>query len=369
MAEVMKVIHFSIGRHFGGVEKLQIHLSEYRSMSEDIEPVFVLCYDGNLASELRQRGATVEIVPPPTLERPWSRLSTFRSLARIVKRHRVELIVSHEMWNHAVAWPVEKLLSIKSVLWIHSSTFDKHYSQLYRRLNRLRPDLAICCSQFVQGLFDAKWPEIKSDYLYHPYGRPERKHKSKHDRVRFIYVGRMVEYKGLAEIVEACGRVKASNYELVVVGDAQTAKEADYKEQVISRCRELGIQQNVSFVGFVEDVFDYLSSADAFVHPNNTPEAFGMVFIEALLAGCPVIATDIGGAKEILAAQPSKMGDLVPPNDIHALSKVLETYIEDVDYRSRISDHVEKEFINICDPKKSMAKLSHLLTDLVLKPA
>ena len=132
----------------------------------------------------------------------------------------------------------------------------------------------------------------------------------------------------------------------------------------MGRVEELGISDKVEFVGFVENVFDYLVCADVFVHPNKLPEPLGLVFMEALFAGIPVVATDIGGAKEILEMQPEKMGDLVPPSDVNALSLVLQKYIEAKEYRLQITNNIKEGFVNSLDPGKSMKKLSLILKSL-----
>jgi len=363
----MKVIHFCIGKYFGGVYRLMFNLNEeYRLSGKRIEPIFVMCYDDYLADELRKRGATVEIIPPPNVERPWGSLSTLWALGRIIRKYDVKVIVCNEIWNYAIAWPVAKILSIKNILWSHTANYNI-YPKLYGRLNWFRPDLTLCDSKYVHALFKEKWPDINSIHIYLPYRRPQLKKNAPvraGDRVRFIYVGRIVAYKGLLEAVEAFGLVKNPDYEFIVVGDANNAKEAAYKERVLARCRELGLQQKVNFVGYKENVFEYLLSADVLLHPNTFPEDFGFVFLEALFAGCPIIASNIGGSKEILAAQPSKMGDLAPPGDINTLSKLLTKYIEDADYRLQVTKNVKSDLVNICDPQIFMSRFSGFLTGL-----
>ena len=195
------------------------------------------------------------------------------------------------------------------------------------------------------------WPSLKADFLYHPYAKPKLKAKTKdpNQPVTLIYVGRMVEYKGLSNLIEALGLIKDLDFRCLVVGKAQTESQEDFKQKNIKKARELGILQKVDFLGFQENVFDCLLTADVFVHPNRLPEPLGLVFMEALFAEIPVIATNIGGAKEILDMQPSKMGDLVPPNDIDALATVLRKYIEDDDYRLQIIHNIKKDFANLIE--------------------
>jgi glycosyltransferase involved in cell wall biosynthesis len=363
----VKIIYFYTGNVYGGVEKLLIDLFDYQSVLEpgELEAVFVLCYEGHLSNKLKERGATVEIIPTPCLSHPWSLIRTFFQLRRILNQYEAKIIVSHEIWNHVVAWPVEKILGVKGVLWIHSSSF-RFNIPLYRNLGLWKPDMAICTSRHVRDSVSQLWPNIKADFLYPPYAKPKLKPKVKahKEKVTLIYIGRMVEYKGLSDIIEALGLIKDSNFEFIVVGGAATDEQTYFEQKNIQRANTLGIGDKINFVGFQEDVFEFLSDADVFVHPNKLPEPLGFVFIEALFAEIPVVATNIGGAKEILEMQPSKMGDLVPPNDINALASVLQKYIEDDEYRLQITHNIQKDFVNSFAPEKSMRKLSDILHSL-----
>lgn len=363
----MKVIYFYRGDRYGGVEKLLVDLFDYQSVLDpgELESVFVLCYEGHLSVELEKRGAIVEIVSAPQLNKPWTLVPVFFQFWEILKKYNSQVIVSHEIWNHVVAWPVEKLFSIKSVLWIHSSKF-RFDQPLYRYLRIWLPDMAICTSRHVRDDIVKLCPNLQADFLYHPYAKPQLRPKkvSLSNKVSFIYVGRMAEYKGLADAIEALGMIRDLDFCFIVVGDSQTEAEKDFKARSIERVQELGMSEKVQFVGFQENVFDYLLLADVFVHPNKLPEPLGLVFMEALFAEIPIVSTNIGGAKEILGMQPKKMGDLVPSSDVKALSLVLRKYIEDEDYRLQITNNIKEGFVNSFDPKKSMKKLSLVLHSL-----
>ncbi len=367
----MKVVYFHTGNWYGGVEKLLVYLFDYQEFTPEIEPVFVLCYEGILSRELKKRGAIVELVPSPEESKPWTLFSTRLKLWEILKKYECHVVVSHEIDNHVVAWPVEKHGEIKSVLWIHSSGFRLR-QPVYQQLRDRIPDVAICTSRHVQAEVNELWPTLKTNYLYPPYEKSKLQFKPKSSglekTVTFMYVGRMVDYKGLSDIVEALGRISHLPFRFIAVGGQKMEREQRYMKQNIERVKELNIEDKVEFVGHQKKVFDLLMTADVFVHPNKLPEPLGLVFIEALLAGLPVVATNIGGAREILNTQSLKMGDLVPPNDVESLAAVLKKYIEDEVYRKQISKNVQEGFVNICEPALSMKKLSDILHSLDNQP-
>lgn len=361
----MKIIYFYTGNVFGGVEKLLIDLFEYQSVLEpgELDAVFVLCYEGYLSHQLQARGATVEIIPTPRLKHPWTLIGTFFHFKKILDKYDTNIIVSHEIWNHAVAWPIEKLLALKSVLWIHSSSF-RFNIPLYKSIGFYKPDIAICTSRHVRDSVKALWPNIRTDFLYPPYEKPTLELKIDNEDIVLLYIGRMVEYKGLSDIIEALGLIKEANFRFIAVGGAETEEQVIFKQKNIKRAEILGIGDKVSFVGFQENIFEFLSIADVFVHPNKLAEPLGFVFIEALFSCTPVVATNIGGAKEILEMQSSKMGDLVAPNDINTLAEILKKYIEERSYRLKITQNIKKDFVNYFSPDKSMKKLSDILHSL-----
>ena len=93
----MKVIYFHTGNWYGGVEKLLVDLFDYRALSPEIEPVFVLCYKGLLSAQLEKRGAVVEIVSPPQPEKPWTLVRVWYQLWKILKKHQSNVMLIHEM--------------------------------------------------------------------------------------------------------------------------------------------------------------------------------------------------------------------------------------------------------------------------------
>ena len=358
----MKVIYFHTGNWYGGVEKLLVDLFDYRSLSPEIEPVFVLSHRGLLSEALEKRGATIEIVSSATTGKPWTRIKIWWQLWKILKQYQPAVMVSHEIDNHALAWPVEQFFRVKSILWIHSSGFRLR-APVYKKLGRSIPDLAICTSRHVQVEVQELWPQLKTDHLYHPYAKPSigTRKINKRKAGTLIYAGRLVDYKGLSDVIEALGMLSQLDFHFIVVGGSVLEPEKTYQEKNKQRAEALGISGKVEFVGFQDNVLDYMRAADVFVHPNKLPEPLGLVFLEALFAGIPIVATNIGGAKEILSLQPRKMGDLVPPNDIAALASVLKKYIEEEDYRLQLSKNIKDGFVNICDPEASMKKLASIL--------
>ncbi len=132
-----------------------------------------------------------------------------------------------------------------------------------------------------------------------------------------IYSGRFVQRKGINYLLEAWIEVQRQfpQARLLLLGDGQTLEDTKrYAEK-------LGISKTVLFLGHVNNVQDYLCSADLFVLPS-LQEGLPNALLEAMAAGLPVVATRIGGVEDIVENE--KNGLLVPPADSKALAEAIK---------------------------------------------
>ena len=134
-------------------------------------------------------------------------------------------------------------------------------------------------------------------------------------------VGRLAPWKGQDVFLEAAAQLlrEGCTAHFRIVGSAMFDEEG-FERQLHELTARLGIQAHVEFVGFA-DVPVILRSLDVLVHASKTPEPFGQVIIEGMAAELPVIATDGGGAREIV--ENGRTGLLVPMGDAQALAQAL----------------------------------------------
>lgn len=132
-------------------------------------------------------------------------------------------------------------------------------------------------------------------------------------------IGQICARKGLLELLSGFHRIseQAPQMHLVFVGAAVFQHEEKYQESLIAAAAAPGIAGRVHFTGALRDVYPVLEAADLLVL-NSREEPFGLVLIEAMSAGTPVLATRVGGVPEIVTD--SENGWLVESGDIDALS-------------------------------------------------
>jgi len=139
----------------------------------------------------------------------------------------------------------------------------------------------------------------------------------------FLFVGRVASNKGLPNLLEAVARLDASSRRpLVLMG-----RDWGERAQLEGRARELGIFDLLRFLGHVESPTTYrgvIRQARALVLPSEW-EAFGLVLLEAMAAGTPIVATAVGGVPEVL--DEGRAGRLVPYADSAALAEALRSVV------------------------------------------
>jgi glycosyltransferase involved in cell wall biosynthesis len=148
-------------------------------------------------------------------------------------------------------------------------------------------------------------------------------------RPRIGYVGRLAAQKRADLLVTAFGRMREPA-DLVVVGDGPE------RARVQRLVRESPAADRITLTGFVEHsaVPAVLRSLDLLVLPS-AYEEMGSVLVEAMVAGLPVVASDVGGIPEVV--RHGETGLLVPPGDVSALTEALDRLVADPGLRARLA--------------------------------
>ncbi len=147
-----------------------------------------------------------------------------------------------------------------------------------------------------------------------------------------LFLGRQEKRKGLPYLLEAYARLKRErpDIRLIVVGPDGGMRAA------CERYIRLQQLEDVVFTGFVpyEELPRYYKTADVYCAPNTGHESFGIVLLEAMAAGTPIVASDIGGFPEVL--EDGGEGLLVPPRDADALAAAVDRLLSDAALREQM---------------------------------
>jgi len=218
---------------------------------------------------------------------------------------------------------------------LHGSAifYDAHTWHLGDKLDRAA--FAACISRFTrsQAAIFASPATMERIHLVHCGVEPERLPTVTHrgPGSRLIFVGRVVEQKGLVDLFEAMTGLipEHPDLALTVVGDGPDRRALE------RRAQDIGLGSRVDFLGSKSqaEVAELLAGADVFVLPSYA-EGVPVVAMEALGCGIPVVASFVGGMAELV--EDGVTGFLVAPGDAEQLADRIDRLVADPELRNRL---------------------------------
>lgn len=171
----------------------------------------------------------------------------------------------------------------------------------------------------------------------------KEKYGIKKDEIVFIYTGRLLEVKGVRELIKAFKMMpQKSKCKLIIVGSSVSgsSKITRYSEELI----EIAKGENVIFTGYIpnNELYKYYNISDIAVFPTLCEEGFGLVAVEAMSRSLPLIVTNSGGMKEIVT---DKCGIKVniDENLVKNLSEKMSILAQDKELRTNMGKEGYKE--------------------------
>ena len=168
---------------------------------------------------------------------------------------------------------------------------------------------------------------------------------------------RFAPQKGLSYLIEAAAVLAPLFPQLhfLIIGDGPGRPGL---ERLV---RQLGLQKRVSFCGYRTDLPRRLAAIDIFVLPSLT-EGFSLTLLEAAAAGCALIATQVGGAAELITG--GVHGLLVPPADVTALARAIASLVRDPALVRRLAGACRERVRTRFTLKQTLARTAALYSEL-----
>lgn len=368
----MRVLNVYSGNLFGGVETMLVAVARCQDTGTGVESEFALCFPGRLSQMLRRAGATVHDLGSVRASRPWTILAARRRLKRLLHEREFDAVVCHCVWPLAVFGCVVRSIGLPLVIFLHGAVNAGHWVERWAKT--VQPELALCNSNFTAGSLAKLYPTVPAKVLYPLVDLPKRhcdaavssslreRLETPQDSVVVLNVSRLESGKGQRTLLRALSELRGlPQWVCWLAGGAQRPSEVHYLAELRQLAAESGIVDRVRFLGHRTDVPELMSAADIYCQPNETPEGFGITFVEALNAGLPVLTTAMGAAPEIID---DTCGRLAPPRDMASLTKVLSCWIENDDWRRRLGTAGPARVARICGPVQHFRELRRLLAPL-----
>lgn len=175
--------------------------------------------------------------------------------------------------------------------------------------------------------------------------------------VRIGMFGRLVRWKGQDVFINAMGELTklGYEYEALIVGGSDFGDGEFYETQLKKMALELGINEKIRFLGHRSDVQELMLSCHIICHCSEF-EPFGMVIIEAMMAGRPVIASDLPGPRESIVNYESRF--LVQYGDYMEIAKMIAELVAEPALADKVGGAARIRAADLFDLDKNLACLN-----------
>ncbi len=241
----------------------------------------------------------------------------------------------------------------KTIFHFHASGVSSIYDTLPRILRRAfrtsfySPDGAIRLSEYNHE--DGKHLQAKKEFII-PNGIADQA-KSFHPVrdsspiCRLLYVGRLIESKGIKTLLEACSTLvtKRVSFTLSMVGLFESR---EFEKEIMNEVKSLGLGSHIEFCGLLRDErkFHQYAKTDIFCYPTFfESESFGLVLLEAMQFSLPVVASKWQGVRSVV--REGESGFLFPAKDSPALAEKLRLLIEEPGLRTRMGRQAREIYL------------------------
>lgn len=365
----MKVLH--VGKfyppYFGGIEKVNFDLVE--GLNNLGVKADVLCFNEKNGSDyiLKNYQIYKSKVILNVISTPIS-IDLFRILKKI--KDKYSIIHVHLPNPTAIMAILHVGFDGKIIVHWHSDIIRQKISKFFfkpfqQRLLNIASIIVVTSPNYLEGSLDLKPFRDKVQIV--PIGIDQRefpKNPILRDRMRSKFagkkvvfaLGRHIYYKNFSTLIDA---VKAFDEETILLLGGEGELSSELKTQVIKN----NLEGKVVFLGKIpfEELREYFELADVFCLPSNEKsEAFGVVLIEAMSFGCPIVSCNIKGSGVPWVNLDKKTGFVVPVNDSEKLGNTINLILNNPELRDELSENARARYLELFTKDKMVNSFKRL---------
>ncbi|HVM06426.1 MAG TPA: glycosyltransferase [Acidimicrobiales bacterium] len=355
---------------------------------EGVEAHVILAQDGPLVARLRAAAVSVEVLPmaerarslPRRLVRPgavpllslWDTAAYVLAVRARLRQLRPDLVHTNSLKAALYGSMAARLAGIPVVCHVRDRIADDYLpgtaARVVRVVLRVAPNMVIANSRATLAALGARRRPgvvVPSPVMVN---RAPSRSLNGHRPTRALrvgMVGRLARWKGQHLFLDAFARAFPGGEHRAVLIGAPLFGEDSYEEELRTAVDHLGIGGRVEFTGFVDDVPAELARLDLLVHASVLPEPFGLVVVEGMAAGLPVVAAAAGGPLEVVTDGVD--GRLFAPGDVAALAAALAELAADPRLRARLGS-AARVTAAAFSPERVAAATSAAYDDLLSAP-
>jgi glycosyltransferase involved in cell wall biosynthesis len=306
---------------------------------------------GPLVEEARTLGFDVQILPTGRLRQPIRYTRAVGQLARLFRQKQVTLVLSWMGKAHLYGGVAARVGGIPAIWFQHG--IPQRRAWMDRLITRIPAAGVLACSQAAAEAQRQLRPERSIIVVYpavdlsafDPDSLPTpveaRRQLGLPENGPLIgMVGLLQRWKGMHTLIQAMPQIleRYPEASAVIVGGRHEL-EPDYEDELRKLIRRRGLQDRVWLAGFQTDIPRWMRAMDVVVHASDR-EPFGVVVLEAMALGKPVVAGAEGGPREIITEGVD--GLLAPYEDVETLARQIRRYLDDPDFARRVGAAARK---------------------------
>ena len=376
MTHVTPVLYVSHQPGCGGAELSLLDLLGSLDR-ERHPPLLVTSADGALAIRARALGIRCEIVPMlarGSLAKLRLLPAAARGVARLARDHRAAILHSNTVIAGYVALLAARKVRVPRVWhvrdigypWIARKaclTAQRVIANSHATADALRTSAAQ--RSRIRVVYNGVSPAF---FETTPTGTLRAAIGARPDEPIVALVARCDPWKGHEDLITAVPLVlrEIPRARFVIVGGQPLEAgrtRRDFAEDLARLADQLGVAERVHFLGQRDDVAELVRDIDLLAHPVREPEPFGRAVAEAFAAGKPVVASALGGLRELV--RDGTTGRLVPPRDPGALAKALIELLRDRELRKRLGTAARGFAERECTTKVHASRIGDVYAELI----
>lgn len=275
------------------------------------------------------------------------KINAKKALEKLVKEEDINIVHGHYLFPAGLASvEIGKKYNIKTYVTSHGSDmFEMYKKQIFMRpiikkvlknadkvfavSNALKKEILATGVYNIENKTEIYWNSVDINKFKDIENNEFREEYNLVNKPIVLFVGNIIKRKNVNSLLEAKKQSK-TDYNLVIIGDGpllNKLKEKVKKEKI----------PDVIFTGSRNDVENIILSSDLLVLPSFS-ESFGLVLIEALACGKPVIGSDVGGIKEIIN---SDVGLLIDPNNSESIAIAIDKILSNNELKEKLKSNAK----------------------------
>ena len=268
-------------------------------------------------------------------------------LSKYIKDHSIDLVYTNTstILSGGIA---AKKNGIPSLFHIHEIPIgNKLYEFLSGKIINIISNKVLTVSNSVKKHWLKYIDDKKIERIYNGiiFSKTDSLIKLERDQDDFVItsVARIIPYKGHGYLIDVANELikKSTKFKFLIVGDTLPSY-VSYEKSVKQKVNDLGLENQIKFLGFRNDISGILKQSDLFIHPAIAPDPLPTVLFESLHIDLPSVATNLGGAIEIL--DNGNNGLLIPYNDPKKAANLINEYCTNTKLQKKHLENSKKNF-------------------------